>query len=381
MKKLLVSLDYMKTETVGGICRYLQEVLPRLQEGNSFDLSTFTVGDPPHPMHGLPKEIENHVLPVSWRRWRLWFTLAPRLASLRFRLPEHDLLWLPVPTTPGPRARNASIILTVHDIGPVARPQYYSLAVRVLWRRYLTSQLKLADFFITPSEFTKHEMVRYLGTPANAIAVIPHGSPISSNLLDESEGPPPKGSDDFTLLYVGPLTKKKGSDILIKAFDLLRQSSLSPDNTRLVIVGGVAGLDRSVVEMLESLKGRGRIVQTSRISFDELVANYREADVVVCPSRYEGFGLPVLEAMSLGIPVICSRIPPFEEVSSDGVFYFQPESAEDLAQQMKNVCRSRNELGGRIRRGREHAATFTWEQSVRRHEDVFQRISDGDLIG
>lgn len=378
MKKLLVNLDYLRTEKVGGVCRYLQEILPRLQEGDSFDLSTFTVGVPPHPMHGLPKEIENHVLPISWRRWRLWFTFAPRLASRRFRVPEHDLLWLPVPTSPGPRARNARIVLTVLDIGPIARPQYYSLAVRVRWRRYLMSQLKLADFFITPSEFTKNEMIRYLGTPKDAISVIPLGSSISSNLVGESEQHSTKDPDHFVLLYIGQVSKKKGLDTLIKAFDLFQRSS---NNVRLVIVGNVLGLDRSTIEILESLKRKGQIIQTSRISSDELVANYRKADVVVCPSRYEGFGLPVLEAMSLGIPVICSRIPPFVEIAGNRVFYFETESPEDLAEQMEHVydC-SENRLRRKIDIARAHAATFSWEESARRHRMEFERRANEESI-
>lgn len=352
--------------------RYASEIVRRICTSPLLRFSSFTTRGALHPDHNLPFSLENNHLRVSRLTWRGLFTISPSFASRFFELPDHDVLWLPVPTTPGPKGKKASVVLTVHDIGPVAAPHLFPALARIRWKRYLECQLRLADRVIVPSHFTKEEMIAHLRVSAEMVTVIQHGFSHVDSVCSFAECPRRSGSEDTpNILYVGQLSPKKNTDTMVDAFSRIQSRG---DSFTFTLVGEPYNLAKKTLGQLDKLKDTGKTHMLRRVSSGELSRLYRSADIVVCPSRYEGFGLPVLEAMAFGKPVICSSIPVFKEVAGDGAFYFEPESPDSLVNRIDMVLDSPE-----LRESKRVAASnrlklFSWDHAASAHIQVFQEL-------
>lgn len=367
--RVLAALDCLLHSPVGGVSRYVNSILQGLCGEAQFAVKSFTTKSASKFDVAPPNFPGHHVMDVAPLLWRLGLTLAPRMASKHYALPEHDVLWVPVPTTPAPVARNAARILTVHDLAPLARPDLFPLHLSSRWRIYLRSQLALADQIIVPSRFTAAELEQHCGVDRQRISVIPHGTCIDGR----ASTLPPRSKSDFSVLYLGPLSRKKGSATLLEAFERFLDHR---HDARLIIVGNLIDDPGSrIAELLSHSRLKHQVSLRARVTEAELVELYRSCSVVICPSIYEGFGLPILEAMAYGLPVIASRIPPFQEAGGDAARYFDPECPEDLAAQIVWTHDNAEAVVQQVEAGRKHVSSFTWEQSVRSHIEVFRETS------
>ena len=174
------------------------------------------------------------------------------------------------------------------------------------------------------------------------------------------------------LLYVGSLKRHKNVSSLLKAFALLRERRDIPQ--RLLILGDDAQGKRELAGECARLGISERTDFVPYVGQELLPKVYAAADVLVMPSKIEGFGLPVLEAMACGTPVICSRAASLPEVGGEAVMYFDPQSPEDLADAIEQVLSS-NELRESLRaKGLMRAARFTWKESIEKHVPVYQAV-------
>ena len=162
------------------------------------------------------------------------------------------------------------------------------------------------------------------------------------------------------------------SPLLLKAFAILRRRSDIPH--RLLILGDHPQRRRELAEECSQLGISGRTDFVSHVGQELLPKLYAAADVLVMPSTIEGFGLPVLEAMACGTPVICSRAASLPEVGGDAAIYFDPYSADDLADAIERVLSSR-ELQQSLRdQGLRRAALFSWKEAVTKHVEVYRSV-------
>jgi glycosyltransferase involved in cell wall biosynthesis len=269
-------------------------------------------------------------------------------------------------------------VVTIHDCIHLRFPQYLPNSGALYYARFMMSvAARRSRRVLTVSQASKDDILYYLGTPDEKVEVI-------YNALDTRLAGDPTAEDvvrvreRFQLnnpfvLYTGNIKPHKNVDRLIDAFAILRQQRT--DDVKLLIIGDEA----SKYPNLRRLVHRHQLHQHVRflgfVSDATLAVLYRLASVFVFPSLYEGFGLPPLEAMAAGAPVVTSNISSLPEVVGDAALLIDPMDASAIATAMARVLDDRELRAELIRRGRERVKTFSWERSVARIRQVYGELA------
>ncbi len=259
------------------------------------------------------------------------------------------------------------MIATLHDLSVLEHPQWHPPGRVERWKRYLPAAIKRTAHWVTVSDFTRDRMLHLLGVPAERITVIPNAARM---LPPATERPP--GFPEHYLLSVGTLEPRKNLNLLLNAFGLL-----PPDMRRahpLILAGPPGWGHRDFWQSLVHHPLADEVLITGYLSDSDLAAAIGHAAALFQPSFYEGFGLPLLEAMAAGCPVVCSDIAPFCEVASGAAELLPLNDLPAWATHMQAAI-----LGGvwrdrLIARGRERATQFSWDTSARRHAQLFAEV-------
>lgn len=258
------------------------------------------------------------------------YSLAEQALALRSIYRERNVLWVPHYNVPlyygGP------MIVTMHDVAPLAMPEILDNAIKRTYAATLIRRaVKQAAEILCVSEFTAQELRERLNVSANKITVTYPGLdaewPDKAVPHAELDGSP-------YVLYVGNVKPNKNLGLLLRAF--ARICDEVP--YRLVLAGKIRGFgteDLTVIQQAEAMGDRVRF--TGEISDQELISLYAGARALCLPSLYEGFGLPLLEAMKLGCPVLCSTAAALPEVAGDAALYFDPRDDAGLAERLLQV--------------------------------------------
>ena len=234
-----------------------------------------------------------------------------------------------------------------------------------------------AGHIIAVSEYAKRELVEEYGYPADRVRVVHHGvdpvfQPQPESVVRELRGRLLAPGERYLILHVGHSARRKNVEALYEAFGLLRERGVP---ARLVRVGGnptpaQAGIIRR--------HGIGSFVtHIPHVDNRDLPPFYAAADVFVFPSLYEGFGIPLIEAMACGTPVVCSDWSLFREVCGDAALFADPRDAGALSDAILDVL-ERPELARRLGElGLERARAFTWERTARETLEVYREVVDG----
>jgi glycosyltransferase involved in cell wall biosynthesis len=329
---------------------------------------------------GLPRGLEH--LPhrrvrAGYKPWRMAVWLGSLLGVGFDRLlPGAELyhatehLLLPLRHVPG--------VLTVHDLIFRLFPEHHKRLN--FW--YLNATMPLycrrARAIISVSEATKRDLVRLYGVPAARIAVVheaaaPHFTPPTQGEIERVRAR--FGLPERYLLRVGTLEPRKNLERLLDA--LLELRRCEPD-ARLVIAGSKGWLYEGFFRRLEAL-GLGNAVQlTGRVTDADLPAVYGGAVLLIEPSLYEGFGLPVLEAMACGTPVVCSNAGSLPEVGGDAARYLDAHHSQAMAGAIRAVWCDRALQDAMRQAGLKRAAQFSWGRAARETLAVYERVLGGD---
>ena len=273
-------------------------------------------------------------------------------------------------------------VITVHDIIPYLSNQSteqktYRHGVERLFDKLALLGLKRASAIIAISEHTKQTLIEHLGIPATKIQVVPNG-------MDHRLFRPVRVTDSFRakhklpsthqyLLFVGPDTPRKNLHRLVDAFAQLKTEM---PNLRLIKVGkrayeqGQTELQRQIDE----LDLHNEIIFLDQVTDQELVELYALADVYVFPSLYEGFGLPPLEAMACGTPVVCSNSASLPEVVGDAAMMVDPLDTGAMANAIASILKSNTLQDELMHRGLKQAKQFTWKKTAQRTLNVYQTL-------
>jgi len=271
-------------------------------------------------------------------------------------------------------------ILTVHDLIPFIYPGEQDFQTRYCWTSTLKIIAKHLSFIIADSENTKNDCVTYLKISPENIRVIPLAAsnifrPVPDREAVTSDVRTKLGIDVPFVFYTGSLIPRKNILLLIQAFSKLKSKGC---RHKLVIGGTKNSYARDLIDATDRLGMSGEIIFTGYLTEQVLVDFYNAADVFVYPSLYEGFGIPPLEAMACGTPVVTSSASSLPDVVGGAAVTINPHSCPELTRALQDIIVDedyRNELA---KKGIERAALFSWEKTAREtwavYEEVFQRI-------
>lgn len=292
---------------------------------------------------------------VAWER-----AVLPSLA----RRHDVDVLYCPNGNAPIHRT-SVPVVMQIHDVNAL---EGYSSRVHGLYRRLAVPRAaNAADALVTVSEFSKREIVAHLGVDPETVHVAYNG--IDEDFR-EPGGETPVDLPDRYVLYVGAMNPRKNVGGLVRAFHRLRETTTLPQE--LVLVGPEDDLVYDDVEIADETA----VVTPGYLTRGELKYAYAHADLFAFPSLYEGFGLPPLEAMARGTPVVAGDATALPEVLGDAAEFVDPEDVADIAAGMRRVLEDEAYAAELVRRGRDQAAQYTWERAVDSLSNVFTTCLD-----
>lgn len=268
------------------------------------------------------------------------------------------------------RPRGTRFVLTVHDLIPLEHPGSVSRAYRWQFERWLGHSLGLCDAVICDSEATRRDLLaRFPRAPAVVVHLGADHVPARAALAPLA---PP--SPRPYVLYVGALEARKNVPALLSAFEALPHAR----EFSLVVVGQRAFGSEAVAAHVDRLAAAGLDVRLlGHLPEAELWAVLAGAAVLCCPSGAEGFGLPPLEGLALGVPVVASDIAPHREVLGDAALFAAPGDAPALAQALSRALEDGALAGELRRRGPERAASFTWRRCAAETAALYRRVGPG----
>ncbi|MGO8736804.1 MAG: glycosyltransferase family 4 protein [Terriglobia bacterium] len=269
------------------------------------------------------------------------------------------------------------LLVTIHDLTHIMdRTFRRTLPSLVYARPMLAIASRKANHIITDSEFTKRQVVERLRVPPEKVTVIYLGVSPQFRVCNHEEAFHAASSALQLgcpyLLYIGTLKPHKNIPTLIRAFALLR--GRKKVEQQLLIVGDDPRWKEGLVRLCSQLGIAGHVSFFPRVAHAILPQVYTGADLMVTPSFIEGFGLPVLEAMACGTPVVCSRAASLPEVAGEAAEYFEPASAEDLATAIERVLDSEERQSELRQKGLERAKHFSWYECARRTLDLYRQV-------
>lgn len=331
-----------------GVNRFAYELCKALSEsGTEFELLC------PHgKIKGCYDTTGFPIRHCGWGKSHLWEQVFLSIFFLKARK-RHLLVNL---TGIGPIAvRNK--VMTIHDLGFMVNPGWYLSSYIALYKALTPLSVATSQKVLTVSEFSKREIMRLLHVKEEKISVIYNAVPSSLTRPDTEDGKTPE--KERYILAVSSIDPRKNFGTLLKAFALLEDTDI-----KLYIVGGQNRIYTTSVKELSAGIPAERVKWLGRVSDAELAGYYRNAACFVYPSLYEGFGIPPLEAMYAGTPVVVSDISPLREVCGDAAQYANPLDAKDIAEKISLVIYDR-ELRDKLRaKGHIRCREFDWKRSA-----------------
>ena len=237
--------------------------------------------------------------------------------------------------------------------------------------------LRKADRIITVSEYSKSEIIKHVGYPEDQITVIPNAVDHNNYCVRRDREVIKKLGIPETqkvILYVGSEQPRKNVPFLLKAISELKKKL--PD-IKLLKIGTpqVPGAREKLIELIETLGIEKEVIFVGSVSENDLPKYYNAADLFVFPSLYEGFGLPPLEAMACGTPVITSNLTSLPEVVGDSAITIDPYDVNAFAEAMYNLLTDEKLREQMINKGLRRAQLFNWEKSAEETLKVYQQLS------
>lgn len=362
----------LDAERIDGTRVYILHMLRRfglLSPDDIFFLYHRTTFNPAlEPPHLKNYEIKGMDFPFFWTQTRFAWELLKDAP---------DVLWMPMHNLPFIRRKGMRTVVTVHDLAYKYFPQYFPK--RDVFELNLLGDFAIqnADHLIAVSESTKRDILKwYPSVKAENITVVYHGFDAElfapeRNMIEENRVKKSLGIDGEYLLYTGAIQPRKNLEVLIDAFTKLKERN-GMGTMKLVLAGGDAWLSDRVHAKRNASPFQNDIIMTGQIAFGDLGHLMRGAKVYTFPSLYEGFGIPVLEALASRVPVIVADNSSLREVGGNAAEYFDANDREELARKMEKVISDETLRLGMIARGLDHMKQFSWEKCARETLEVLK---------
>jgi glycosyltransferase involved in cell wall biosynthesis len=351
--KVAFQADQLWFEAPGGIGTYVRELAPLIARSEDFTLfhCRFDRGGPDPAWLERFRTLE---VPGPIRTlYPQWDLLGRPKLPPSFR--DFDIVHATNPVGVPPVHRGSRLVVTVHDLAHHRFPDRIPTKWRFLYGAGVRAAVKRGAALLAPSRATAEDLVKLAGADPAVVHVTPLAASLPASAADPAEVLSRLGITAPYLLFVGTLEPRKNVVTLVRAY---RQ--VAPDMPHSLVLAGPDGWHTQDLDDELARDAPGTVVRTGRVSEADLDALYRGSSAFAYPSSFEGFGLPVLEAMARGVPVVTSDTPALAEVAGDAALMVGPEDVAGLAEALARVLTDPALAADLGSRGRERAAGYSW---------------------
>jgi glycosyltransferase involved in cell wall biosynthesis len=368
--KVAFHIDQLWFDAPGGIGTYVWEMFPALGDADpSMEVMPFRSSwphDPPRMWLGAqPSVVVPGVIRTLYPSWDLLGRPA-----LPEALADAAVVHATNPAAVPPVRDGQRLVVTVHDLAFERFPGLFPRNWRWLYRAGLRAAVKRADAILVPSKSTADDLCSRTSVDPSRVHVTPLAPALTTSDDDPADVLAQLDITQPYVLSVGTIEPRKNLTRLVRAY---RQ--VAPDVPHALVLAGAPGWHAEELETELARIGPGAIVRTGRVGEEQLDALYRGADAFVYPSLYEGFGLPVVEAMARGVPTITSNTSSLPEVAGDAALLVDPTDVSEIAEALARVLTDRALADDLRARGRARAATFSWAATARATLDVYRHVT------
>ncbi len=372
--RLVVDGEIYHRQRVGGISRIYNEVLPRICDLDpNFDITLLTDGQlrQPVPIHLGIKHRDMPAYKNVLRPGRLWGKTVCRIKQATrnwWTKPDQASIWQATLYTPPPKWPGRFVVM-FHDLMEERYPQWFTTPSHDRLRETKRICARTADAIICNSEVTRQDVCSFYGiskskTHVVRLAAAPHFRRLPENVLEESQRSAPR-----VILFIGNRSRYKNFAFLLRSF-----GSWSERNDMLLVIVG-APLTASEQAQVTELALDDCVNVLSWIDDSDMCMLYNTAAAFVYPSVHEGFGIPLLEALACGCPIVASRIASTLEVAGDLPFYFAPEEENEFHVSLSAAIRH-GRTEDRVLAGIRHAQSFSWDATARQFLTIYRELAD-----
>ena len=358
-------------DVLTGVGWYLYELLRQLADRPDLHLrlygpTMFSGPDGPRPVQTLPEgraiEWVRHEVPDDLLVRRSWLALLMRILEPWLVAADRNrVVFAPNFVPPRPFAvSRRPLVVTVQDLTLYRMPWTMQEETRADLERKLERTVARARAIVTPSETVRTDLLKHGGAAPGAV----HAIWDAGRLDGVAPGALPAGMPERFVLHVGTIEPRKNVATLLAAWPRLRATM--PKAPPLVLCGKLGWQHESIEDALARATAEGWLLCLGYAPDETLRALYDRAAVVVCPSVYEGFGLPLVEAMAAGTPIVCSDIPVFREVAADAALFVPADDAPGWAQAVAQVLSDPDRARDLEARGSARVRAFSWRRTAER---------------
>ncbi|MBI5071276.1 glycosyltransferase family 4 protein [Candidatus Falkowbacteria bacterium] len=318
----------------------------------------------------LPPNWQSRIL--NWPPKKLWTQI--RLSWEMWQRPP-EMLFIPAHTIPFIHPNR--VVTTCHDVAFLRLPEAYDWLALKYHKFAIKFAIRHAAKIISVSEFTKNELIEFFKISPERIVVVPNGYDSERYKVIEDKEVVAKVLEKYKItepyiLYAGRMEEKKNTAALIKAFKILKKNH--QENLKLVLVGQRGFGFQKVAKAIADNDLQNDVIMPGWVGKQDLPHLMNGAAAFVFPSLYEGFGIPVLEAMACGTPVVASGIPALREVAGEAAYLVDPYSPENMAEGINRVLTDDHLREDLKIRGLDRARQFSWERCARETWKVLEEL-------
>lgn len=273
--------------------------------------------------------------------------------------------------------KNGKSVVTIHDLSFLHYPEYTSSVIYKHHSRWVPYSAAKSDHIIADSEYTKNDIIRLLNIPDNKISVVHLSADTQFRPMTYDEYRPVLDKYHLPskyILFVGTVEPRKNLMQLIRSYHVIQRLI----QEKIVIVGAKGWKYSPIFRLVEDLHLTGTTIFTGYIDDSDLPAVYNGASVLVMPSFYEGYGLPLIEAMKCGVPVIGSNVSSIPEIIGEAGLLVDPNSTAELSNALLRILDSSTEHDRYSRLALERAKHFSWRKTAQQTLEVYKKVQSSE---
>lgn len=362
---MTIAID-VRMINASGIGTYLKNIVPGILEYFS---KVYVLGNPAE-LNTFPWAGQVNIIAFTAKTYSLKEQiLYPKV------IPFCDVYWSPHFNAPLLPVKAKQIVTTIHDVYHISSITNVSLIHRYYALLLIKNAIRKSRYIFTVSGFSKSEIIKYTGARPEKISVVYAGINTAVFTNQENKDLPGLALPDKYMLFVGNVKPHKNLITLLKAYNRLPKAL--KNEYKIVIIGkkdGFITADNYLMQYIKSNNMDNNIIFTGYIEDVFIPLIYRKAALFIFPSLYEGFGLPILEALATLTPVLCSDAASLPEVGADAVVYFNPLDSNDLKSKIEMMLTNDVKSFFNTEKAKKQTQRFTWESSVKNHIDIFKKL-------